>query len=118
VSCTCQDPTTADDDGCDGTEVFALRVLGEDMRPEFEPGDIVIIEPGGAAADGRFVLARHGDGWVLRQLVRHEQAWWLRTLNPGPTEGPEQALPDLQAVRGVVIQKAVPGRRRASKFYI
>jgi len=84
----------------------------------FEPGDIVIIEPGGAAADGRFVLARHGDGWVLRQLVRHEQAWWLRTLNPGPTEGPEQALPDLQAVRGVVIQKAVPGRRRASKFYI
>lgn len=120
MSCTCQDPSPVDDGGCDGAEVFALRVLGDDMRPEFEPGDIVIIEPGGAVADGRFVLARDGDGdgWLLRQLVRQGERWWLRALNPAPADRPDHALPDLQAVRGVVIQKAVPGRRRAGKSYL
>ena len=28
------------------------------------------------------------------------------------------SLPDLAGVRGVIIQKALPGRRRASKHYI
>ena len=118
MSCSCKTPTVADDDGCDGAESFALRVLGPDMQPEFDPGDIVIIEPGGAVADGRFVLARHGDGWLLRQLVLRDDRWWLHALNPGPVEAHDQPLPDLQAVHGVVIQKAVPGRRRASKFYV
>lgn len=105
----------SDADDCSGGEVFALRVLGESMVPEFADGDIVIIEPGGAVRDGSFVLANPDGEWTLRQLVRLSDAWLLQPLNPAY---PQQPLADLGAVRGVVIQKAVPGRRRLSKRYI
>jgi phage repressor protein C with HTH and peptisase S24 domain len=113
----CQTPTI-DDDGCSGGESFALRVLGDDMAPEFNHGDIVIIEPDGAIGDGCFVLARDGDGWLLRQLRRRGEGWVLHALNDPRGDAPDRPLPDLQAVRGVVIQKAVPGRRRLTKFYV
>jgi SOS-response transcriptional repressor LexA len=103
---------------CSGAEVFALRIIGSDMAPEFDDGDIIIVEPGGAVRDGSFVLAQVGGEWVFRQLRRDAQTRWiLVALNPdGPAPGPV-VLPDLGAVRGVVIQKAVPGRRRLSRFY-
>lgn len=100
---------------CSGAESFALRVLGEDMAPEFHHGDIVIVEPDGALKDGCFVLARPGDEWMLRQLVRSGDGWVLRALSGSE---PDRTLPDLALVRGVVIQKAVPGRRRLSRFYV
>ena len=60
------------------------------------------------------MLARQGDEWLFRQLCQRATGWALRALKPGL---PELPLADLQAVHGVVIQKAVPGRRRLSKFY-
>jgi len=103
------------DAGCDGGEPFALRVLGDSMLPEFAHGDIIVVEPDGALHDGSFVLARVGDEWVFRQLARSAEGWRLRALNGAFAD---QDLPDLRAVRGVVIQKAVPGRRRLSKRYV
>ena len=88
------------------------------MAPEFNDGEIIIVEPDGALHDGAFVLARDADGWTFRQLCRRDQGWVLRALNPARTDLADQPLPDLGAVHGVVIQKAVPGRRRLSKFYI
>ena len=105
-------------DDCRGGEVFALRVLGHDMAPEFSHGEIIVVEPDGALRDGSFVLAELADGWTLRQLCRRGDGWALRALNPAPGSAPEQPLPGLGAVRGVVIQKAVPGRRRLSKSYL
>lgn len=107
--------STLDAGDCSGGEVFALRVLGQSMAPEFDEGDIVIIEPDGAVRDGSFVLADPGGRWTLRQLVRRDDGWVLQALNPAFAPQP---LPDLAAVRGVVIQKAVPGRRRLSKRYV
>ena len=106
------------DSGCSGGESFALRVIGDDMAPEFLDGEIVIVEPDGALKDGSFVLARDGDDWLLRRLVRRGPAWALCALNPACRHRPQIALDDLAAVHGVVIQKAVPGRRRLSKFYV
>jgi SOS-response transcriptional repressor LexA len=103
------------DAGCSGAEVFALRVLGDSMAPEFVEGDIVLVEPDGAVHDGSFVLADPGGEWIFRQLARAADGWTLRPLNPTYAEQP---LSGLSAVRGVVIQKAVPGRRRLSKRYI
>jgi phage repressor protein C with HTH and peptisase S24 domain len=101
--------------GCDGGEVFALRVLGDSMAPEFVEGEVIIIEPDGALREGCFVLARPGGEWTLRQLSRVPAGGWgLHALNPAY---PDQALPDLNAVRGVVIQKTVPGRRRLTRHY-
>lgn len=108
----------ASDSACSGAEVFALRVLGRDMQPEFNDGDIVIIEPGGALKAGSFVLARDDGGWTLRQLRQQGQVWSLHALNPAPGEPPATPLADLSSVEGVVIQKAVPGRRKLSKFFV
>lgn len=107
-------PTADGASDCSGGESFALRVLGDSMAPEFVEGEIIIVEPDGALRDGSFVLARANDEWIFRQLARAGDGWCLRALNPAYAEQP---LPDLGAVHGVVIQKAVPGRRRLSKFY-
>ncbi len=100
---------------CSGAEVFALRVLGQSMAPEFEEGEIIVVEPDGALRDGSFVLAQLDGEWLFRQLCRDAAGWRLQALNPA---FPSRPLPDLGAVRGVVIQKARPGRRRASKSYL
>jgi DNA polymerase V len=105
---------TADNPGCSGAESFALRVLGDSMAPEFVEGEIIIVEPDGALRDGSLVLAQCGGEWIFRQLARSGAGWTLRALNPAYAE---QALPDLGAVHGVIIQKAVPGRRRLTKHY-
>jgi len=103
------------EDGCSGGESFALMVLGDSMTPEFEHGDIVVIEPDGLATDGSFVLAFCADEWIFRQLCKRGDRWLLRALSPAYA-GID--LPDLSAVRGVIIQKSRPGRRRASKRYV
>ena len=125
MSCECKSVPPAqkaapapDDAGCSGGESFALQVLGDDMQPEFNDGDIIIVEPDGALQDGSYVLAQQDGGWTLRQLCRREAAWALRALNPPPGAAAERPLADLSAVHGLVIQKAVPGRRKLSKFYI
>lgn len=108
----------AADGGCSGGESFALRVIGDDMAPEFNDGEIIIVEPDGLLKDGSFVLARHGDEWLLRQLLREGEAWCLRVLDAARADAASIALSDLSSVHGVVIQKAVPGKRRLSKFYL
>jgi len=101
--------------GCGGGESFALRVLGQSMAPEFAEGEIIIVEPEGLAREDSYVLAWHADEWTFRQLRRQGAGWCLHALNPAFADLP---LDDLSAVRGVIIQKALPGRRRASKRYI
>ena len=100
---------------CSGSEAFALRVLGTSMEPEFNEGEIIIIEPGGLLRDGAYVLAQHEGEWIFRQLCKSDASWTLHALNPA---FPDLPLPDLAAVRGVIIQKALPGRRKASKRYV
>jgi len=106
---------TRPDAGCGGGESFALRVLGQSTAPEFAEGEIIIIEPEGLARDGSYVLAWVAEEWIFRQLCRRGDTWVLRALNPAFAE---VALDNLSAVRGVIIQKALPGRRRASRRYI
>lgn len=100
---------------CNEAEAFALMVLGDSMAPEFVEGDIVIIEPEGLAVDGSFVLAQLDGDWIFRQLAKAGMYWELRPLNPAY---PPAAIPDLACVKGVIIQKSKPGRRRASKRYV
>jgi DNA polymerase V len=100
---------------CASGESFALMVLGDSMQPEFVEGEIIVVEPEGLATDGSYVLAWSDEEWIFRQLVRRAQGWSLHALNPAY---PEIALADLAAVRGVIIQKSRPGRRRQSKRYV
>ncbi len=73
-----------------------------------------VIEPDGLATDGAFVLAHVGGEWIFRQLAAAGAGWELRALAPGHAP---IAIADLSAVKGVIIQKSKPGRRRAAKRY-
>ena len=108
-------PAPVDTHDCDGAESFALMVLGDSMAPEFVEGEVIVIEPAGLARDGSFVLAHAGGEWIFRQLAAAGEGWTLRALNPAY---PAVPIADLSAVRGVVIQKSRPGRRRAAKRYV
>ena len=107
----------AEDDlpSCAGGESFALMVMGHSMAPEFLEGEIIIIEPEGLAQDGSYVLAWSQEEWTFRQLQRAGEGWLLHPLNP---TFPDVVLASLTDVRGVIIQKALPGRRCASKHYV
>lgn len=100
---------------CSSAEPFALMVLGDSMEPEFVEGDIIIIEPEGLATDGSYVLAWHRDEYIFRQLVRDGEKWLLRPLSPRYSA---MEIDDLTPVRGVIIQKSKPGRRKAAKRYV
>ncbi|MDK9725660.1 MAG: S24 family peptidase [Sterolibacteriaceae bacterium MAG5] len=100
---------------CDEAEAFALMVLGDSMEPEFLEGEIIIIEPSGYATDGSYVLAQLNGEWIFRQLLRQGDGWRLAPLNP---RYEATDIADLAPVKGVIIQKSKPGRRRASKRYV
>lgn len=100
---------------CASAEPFALMVLGDSMEPEFAERDIIIIEPEGLATDGSYVLAWLNEEHIFRQLVKHGDKWLLRPLNPAY---PAAEIPDLTPIRGVIIQKSKPGRRKAAKRYV
>ncbi len=100
---------------CSGAEPFALRVIGQSMAPEFAEGEVIVVEPDGALRDGSYVVALSQGEWTLRQLVARDGRWWLHPLNPAWADAP---LDDPAAVRGVVIQAAVPGRRRLTRRYV
>jgi len=102
-------------DACAGAERFALMVLGESMAPEFEHGDVIIIEPDAEVHEGCFVLALSGREWLFRQLQRENEDWRLCALNP---RFASVALPDRSLIRGVVIQKSRPGQRSATRRYV
>jgi SOS-response transcriptional repressor LexA len=102
-------------DACSSAEPFALMVLGDSMEPEFVEGEVILIEPEGLATDGSFVLAQLAGEWTFRQLARHGEGWRLQALNPAY---PAADIPDLAAVKGVIIQKSKPGHRRTSKRYV
>jgi SOS-response transcriptional repressor LexA len=90
-------------------------VLGDSMEPEFLEGEVILIEPEGLATDGSFVLAQVGGEWIFRQLAKHAGGWRLQALNPAY---PATDIPSLDPVKGVIIQKSKPGRRKATKRYV
>lgn len=108
-------PAAEAEDSCSAAEAFALMVLGDSMAPEFLEGEVIVIEPEGLAQDGSYVLAQLDGEWIFRQLVRRGEAWELRALNPAY---PAALIRDLSPVKGVIIQKSKPGRRKASKRYV
>ncbi|MGC1816658.1 MAG: S24 family peptidase [Casimicrobiaceae bacterium] len=108
-------PAPATGGDCSGAEPFALMVLGDSMQPEFVEGEVIVVEPEGLATDGSYVIAQVDDEWTFRQLTRTAECWRLTALNPAY---PPVDLADLTPIRGVVIQKSKPGRRRALRRYV
>ena len=83
--------------------LFALRVEGDSMEPEFTEGDIIIVDADRDWDSGDFVLVRNENNEVIfKQIKRYGDKWILRPLNP---KYPEIELTDKHEVIGRVIQK-------------
>ena len=101
-------------EACADKEPFVLMVLGDQMLPEFEEGWIITIDPGAPVVDGAYVVCQTSDDLYFRQLVKHAEGWMLKPLNPIHEN---IAIADLSGIKGVVVQKSKPGRRKESKRY-
>jgi len=100
---------------CAGSEPYALMVLGDSMLPEFEEGEIIVVEPSGLVKDGSYVVAYVNDEYIFRQIVRREEGWMLKPLNP---LYPNIPVAEIDVAKGVVIMKKRPGKRSEQKRYI
>jgi len=99
---------------CAEAEPYALMVLGDSMQPEFMHGEIIVIEPTGLAHDGSFVIADANDELIFRQLVKHPEGWMLKPVNP---LYPNIPIENLDPIKGVIVLKKIPGKRKEAKHY-
>jgi phage repressor protein C with HTH and peptisase S24 domain len=99
--------------GCALHEPFALRVLGDEMEPEFPDGCIIIIEPNDRCPNPSYIFVEvEGVRW-FRQYVRDaEGRERLVALN---ARYPDIDLSGLEwSVLGVIIQRNV--RRQVTHY--
>ncbi|MDM8559167.1 S24 family peptidase [Candidatus Parabeggiatoa sp. HSG14] len=100
--------------GCAESEPFALRVLGDSMEPEFNEGHIITIEPNGVVENGSYVFAVYEEEYIFRQLLIENGRYFLKPLNK---EYPTQEIAGLDAIKGVITQRAGT-RRKEHKRYV
>ncbi len=94
---------------CSASEPFALRVVGNDMAPEFIDGHIIIVDPGGKINSGCYVVAKYQGEMIFRQLLLDQERWLLTALD---TELPEIPLTNgIDDIVGVISQRS--GKRRS-----
>jgi len=93
---------------CAADEPFALQVLGDSMEPEFAHGCIIVIDPAGVIQNGSFVMAEVNGEHIFRQLLVQEDRLYLKPMKSGYDT---IEIPNLQAINGVIVQKA--GTRRS-----
>ncbi|MFZ5483539.1 MAG: S24 family peptidase [Pseudomonadota bacterium] len=101
-------------EACADSEPYVLMVLEDYMEPEFEAGWVITIDPSAPVHDGAYVIAQLPDDLYFRQLVKRDDGWMLKPVNP---LYPNIPIDDLSCIKGVVVQKSKPGRRKASKRY-
>ncbi|MDA8172201.1 MAG: LexA family transcriptional regulator [Nitrospiraceae bacterium] len=65
-----------------GQNIFAVRVKGDSMEPEFVEGDIIIVDPHVMPNPGDYVIVRNDEGEAtLKQLKQYGKIQVLHPLN-------------------------------------
>ena len=98
---------------CMDKEPFVLRVIGDNMEPEFPNGSIIVVDPGQSAVDGDFVVTKLNDQIELRQLSKNNGNWRL-TATAAPEENSD--ITSLAGIIGRVI-KRTDARQKFVKEY-
>ncbi len=66
-----------------GENIFAVRVKGDSMEPEFTEGDIIILDPHMKPNSGDYVIVRNDEGEAtLKQFKQYGYTRILHPLNP------------------------------------
>ncbi|MGM0593195.1 MAG: S24 family peptidase [Pseudomonadota bacterium] len=108
------DEAVSDGPGCEDKEPYVLMVLGDSMEPEFQEGDVVVIEPGAYYRDGSYVIVWHNEEYIFRQLRVVNDKLFITPLNPKYVS---EQLSGPEAIKGVITQRKRPGERRNRKNY-
>ena len=97
------------DGGSCGAEIFALKVVGDSMLPEFIDGAMIIIDPEAVVSDGSYVVAEVKEELVLRQIRFVGKEFSLCVLDQSEAD---VLIPNFAGVAGVVVQQT---RRHKNK---
>ena len=89
--------------GCAGSEPFVLRVLGNSMEPEFDEGEIIVIEPGPCCDHGAYVIAMHEGEYIFRHRRVENNDLFLKPLND---TYPTLRVEDKNLIKGRIIGKS------------
>ena len=66
-----------------GKKVFALKVKGDSMQPEFSEGEVIIVNPDVEAVPGDYVVVKNGEEEAtFKQLQKIGKTLFLHPLNP------------------------------------
>ncbi|MCP4187814.1 MAG: S24 family peptidase [Gammaproteobacteria bacterium] len=98
---------------CGASEPFALRVIGDDMAPEFCGGNIVIVDPGGLVKSGCFVVVQVDGDILLRHLQIVNNRYHLIALREGVAE---LWLDGTASIVGVISQRAGHRRKERKRY--
>ena len=100
--------------GCADSEPYALQVLGDSMQPEFDEGEVIIVEPGNCIQQGAYVIAMHDGEYIFRQLFVKDDELYLKPINDFY---PTLKIDSVDSIKGRVISKS-RGAGRQTKTYI
>lgn len=91
-----------------GQNIFALRVKGDSMEPEFTEGDIIVLDPNEIPNPGDYVVVRNDeDEATLKQLKQYGKTQVLHPLN--------SKYPDIELSENhqyVIVGKVVEKKKR------
>lgn len=91
-----------------GQNVFAVRVKGDSMEPEFTEGDIIILDPHVKPNPGDYVVIRNDEGEAtLKQLRQYGKT---RVLHPLNSKYPDIELSEKHEY--VIVGKVVEKKKR------
>lgn len=91
-----------------GENIFAVKVKGDSMEPEFTEGDIIILDPHVKPNTGDYVIVRNDEGEAtLKQLKQYGKTRILHPLNP---KYPEIELSEKHQY--VIVGKVVEKKKR------
>jgi len=89
-----------------GDRGFALRVHGDSMSPEFNPGDIIIVDPDKPAENGNYVVVKietdsQNGKATFKQFVQDADKIYLKPLNR------QYPVMDMTGVKFKIVGKVV-----------
>ena len=104
--------------GCtsEGLEAYALRVIGDSMSPEFEDGNIIIVDPAYPLLDGVFAVIENNNEVIFGQYFNADAdhaSCRVEYLKTGMA--PVMLAADFKK-KGVITQRNTR-RRKETKYY-
>ncbi len=82
-------------------KTIILPVAGISMSPKFEEGDLIFVDPNKEVKHGSFVVARHEQDVIFRQLVTEGSRLYLKAVNPDWPEPLLKTTPE--NILGVIV---------------